>query len=141
MGHFWRNSRFSQTFCGLIPHCKSVVYDFGGSNPPPPTSCEKRSVWSAFLLLCGGFARKSSCFAFWTLTAQDAVSRSYSWEIGANKGKIKGKKEGLSALLICQFISSTSLIFYIDVRINLSNPYRLMAKDRLHGTQFCAAAD
>ena len=45
--------------------CKSVVYDFGGSNPPPPTSCEKHSEWSAFLLLCCNIVWESPCFDLW----------------------------------------------------------------------------
>ena len=31
--------------------CKSVVYDFGGSNPPPPTSFEKALHLECFLHL------------------------------------------------------------------------------------------
>ena len=44
--------------------CKSVVYDFGGSNPPPPTSCEKHSKRSAFCFYIINIVQKNLCFDF-----------------------------------------------------------------------------
>ena len=35
--------------------CKSVVYDFGGSNPPPPTKKKQIPFRYLFLFACGGF--------------------------------------------------------------------------------------
>lgn len=63
--------RNRQLFCGFAPHCKSVVYDFGGSNPPPSTKAKrhsKRNVFSLWWKAGGGFER-------WLLeTARWAVS-------------------------------------------------------------------
>ncbi len=57
-------------------------------------------------------------------------------------GQIRERKRAFSALfLISQLSGSAALILYIDVRINLSNPYRLVAEDRLYGTQLCTATD
>ncbi len=36
--------------------CKSVVYDFGGSNPPPPTK-SKHALWGVFYFTFAVFLR------------------------------------------------------------------------------------
>ena len=40
-----------QVFCGFAPHCKSVVYDFGGSNPPPSTKIDSIRQDAVFFVL------------------------------------------------------------------------------------------
>ena len=46
--------RNRQLFCGFAPHCKSVVYDFGGSNPPPSTKAKRHSKRNVFFALAEG---------------------------------------------------------------------------------------
>ena len=54
-----------QVFCGVAPDCKSVVYDFGGSNPPPSTKTE-------------GHSKRNVLFLFWRKVVVD--SKAGSWK-------------------------------------------------------------
>ena len=64
VGHLWRKSCFAQIFCGFTPHCKSVVYDFGGSNPPPPTSCESTPNGVLFAFISSILFKKTFVLIF-----------------------------------------------------------------------------
>ncbi|MGM9677157.1 MAG: hypothetical protein ACI3XW_06065, partial [Butyricicoccus sp.] len=88
--------------------CKSVVNDFGGSNPPPPTRV--RAPWGALFIFCGGGFESRHLAACWMHAATGVAFSQKSESTTSHQSKSIARcsflfypeRTGVCAAIACQ---------------------------------------